>query len=54
MIKLKKADKTDFEKDLYEARVEEALARWETALKTANKQWEIPRPKKADSPRSFR
>jgi hypothetical protein len=31
MIKLKDEEKTDFEQDLYEARVEEALAKWEAA-----------------------
>lgn len=31
MIKLKDEEKTNFEQDLYEAEVEEALAKWEAA-----------------------
>lgn len=31
MIKLDEKEKTDFEQDLYEAQVEEALAKWEAA-----------------------
>ena len=31
MIKLEEQKKTDFEQDLYEAKVEEALAKWEAA-----------------------
>jgi hypothetical protein len=31
MIKLNKKQETDFEQDLYEAQVEEALAKWDAA-----------------------
>jgi hypothetical protein len=31
MIKLNEKEETDFEQDLYEAQVEEALAKWDAA-----------------------
>jgi len=48
MIKLGGKEKTDFETDFYEAKVAEALAKWEAAkpLETSQKKPEIPQPKK--------
>ena len=47
MIKLKKKKKTAYELDLYEAKVEEALAKWEFAKKSETSQnTEPPRPRK--------
>ena len=49
MVKLRNKEKTNFERDLYEAQVEEALAKWEIAkpLETSQKKTEIPQPKKS-------
>lgn len=48
MVKLRDKEKTDLERDLYEAAVEEALAKWEIAKASEppRKKTEIPQPKK--------
>lgn len=46
MIKLQEAKKSTIEHDIYEARIEEALAKWETEIPSEKETDNINPPKK--------
>lgn len=48
MIKLKKEKRADYERDQYDAKVEEALAKWEAAKPPKpSQETKTPRPRKS-------
>jgi len=51
MIKLKEIRKSTLEQDIYEAKIEEALARWETEapLESDNDNRNLPKKKEHDN-----